>query len=109
MLISSVLAVTGLLLVFGLAWPEKGQWLKWPVRIIGILGTLFVAMMLWALSVTGRMALEDGQVLGNWDYLFGSAALLFCFWGPALGLRLGRALGRFVRWLGQDIQEDTHL
>ena len=107
-MIVALTAAAVLLGLAGLLWPERLNWLKWPVRIVGALGTLFVALLVWALSITGRMAGESGGPITNWDYVFGSLALLFCFWSPAFGLGVGRFFGRLFRRVGRDCQE-THL
>ncbi len=107
MVIYALFAAAVLLFFFGLLWPEKSMWLKWITGAVGAVGTLFVAALLWALWVTDHVPVIEGRPVEKGLYVFSIATMLFVFWSPALGLLLGRVVGRFVRKAGSDAQE-TH-
>lgn len=101
----ALLAAAGLLFLFGLLWPDKVMWLKWLARIVGAVGRLYLLLMVWAAWVTGRLPVVDGKPMEKMDFAKSIVFLGLLCWLPAIGLASGRALGRFVRWLGQEVQE----
>jgi hypothetical protein len=100
-----LLAAAGLLFFFGLLWPGKYMWLKWLPRIVGVIGTLYLLLLVWALGLTGNLPVIDGKPMEKMDFAISILLLGLLFWSLAMGLAAGRALGRFVRWLGQEVQE----
>lgn len=98
-------AAAVLLFIFGLLRPEKAKWLKWPTGIVGVGGTIFVLLVLWALSVTESLPLLNDKPVGRWLYLLAIAMLELVFWSPAIGLWLGRKFGRFIGKVGRNVQE----
>ena len=105
MVIELFLAAAVLLFLFGLLWPGKAGWLKWVTRIAGILGTLFVLLVLWALTLTGHLPMLDGKPVDRWLYAFAVSMLSLLFWAPGIGLWLGRKAGRFIRTFTVNVQE----
>jgi len=102
-----LIAAAVLLFLFGLLWPEKAGWLKWVTRIVGILGMLFVLLILCALVLTGHLPLLDGKPVDRWLYAFVVSIISLLFWAPGIGLWLGRKCGRFIKRVGQEVQQTS--
>lgn len=95
-----LMAAAGLLFVFGLLWPGKCTWFKWLVGITGVVGSLLSALLFCAYGSQGKPPVIDGEQPEPAIYAIALAMLAGISWFPAIGLRLGRALGRFIRRVG---------
>lgn len=104
MLTLFLLAAAALLFLFGLWKPESGQWMKWAVGTVGVAGTLLVLFFVWAVWATGHLLVIDGQVIQFWELSLMAFILVFQFWMPALGLWLGRKVGRIGRAIMRGVE-----
>ncbi|MCL5774715.1 MAG: hypothetical protein M1333_00720 [Patescibacteria group bacterium] len=100
-----LVAAAGLFFLFGLLRPGKAMWLKWPVGVMGVAGTVLSGLLFWAYGVQGVPPVIDGERPEPAMYAIALAMMAGIFWFPAIGLWLGRRIGRFIRGFAANFQE----